>query len=84
MGGHGAGFRVADHEAVALEVGEGADETALGVTKARGNSSRRWRGLTPEQLPDFHTGGTAGEGGGQSGRWPAMLAQPQVFITGES
>src|SRR6266849_4118170 len=59
-----AAFRVADHEAFPLEVGEvlahrvggdpevGADRLGAGVA------------FTPEQLQDFHAGGTAGDGDG--------------------
>jgi hypothetical protein len=55
---------VADHEAVALEVGEVLTNGVGGDAKAGGNRLGAGVALTPEQLQDFHTGGTAGEGGG--------------------
>ena len=55
---------MADHEAVALEVGEVLADRIGGHAEIGSDAFGAGVALTPEQLQDFHAGGTAGDGGG--------------------
>src|SRR3989442_1584059 len=62
--GPGWPLRVAENEAVALEVGEVLAHRVGGDAEVGGDRFGAGVAFTPEQLQDFHTGGPAGDGGG--------------------
>src|SRR5260370_2182439 len=59
-----ATFRVADHKAIPLQVGEVLAHRVGGHAEVEADRLGAGVAFTPEQLQDFHAGGTAGDGGG--------------------